>query len=114
MINVGKEKYEVDNMDGYTDWRDAEKDIRIGTEVRLLLGNDRVIDGKWNGKQMIVTGVTRNLGSRVREGDLIAYNERTFGFLRHRQNYRDITILTRSWILLHGAEGTIDEIGEEE
>ena len=114
MINVGKEKYEVDIMDGYTEWIDARKNVKDGMKVRLLLGYERVVDGVWLAGRIVVDEVSRSIRHRAKEGDVLEYNERTFGFLRHRPNYRDITILTRSWMLLVVEDETIDEVGEEE
>lgn len=101
-------------MNGYTEWIEARENVKDGTKVRLLLGNERVVDGEWLAGRIVVDEVTQNLRSRARKNDVLEYNERTFGFLRYRPNYRDITILTRSWMLLVVEDESIDEVGEEE
>lgn len=94
-------------MRGYSDWNEIKRDLSDGQNVRLMLGNSRIVEGVWKTKDNIplrlsaiqVKSVSANLRSRVKEGDYLMFNGRA-GFTRYRQSYRDIIINMRNFLLL--------------
>ena len=94
-------------MKGYSDWNEIKSELSDGQKVRLMLGNSRIVEGVWKTKDNIPLGLTAiqvesvsaNLGSRVKKGDHVMFNNRA-GFVRYRQNYRDIVINMRNFLLL--------------